>query len=227
MEKTKSSKTTRAKVKTGSTSEKIMSAYTEYLLMNGKQPSSVYKFCLDLGIKEEEFYNHFGSFEALEKTIWNGFIEQVVKSLQADKGFSDFNSREKILALYFTLAEVLKSNRSFVLLQLNNYKKPELVPLFLKDFKHTFEEFVGGILNDGKSKGEIAERPYLDKKYPQLFWVHLSFFLLFWKEDDSAAFEKSDAFIEKSVNLAFDLIGKGAFDSAVDFAKFLYQSKMK
>jgi len=227
MEKAKSTKTSRTKAKAGSASEKIKSAYTEYLLVNGKQPSSVYKFCLDLGIKEEEFYNHFGSFEALEKTIWNGFIEHVVKSLQADEGFFDFSAREKMLALYFTLAEVLKSNRSFVLLQLNNYKKPELVPLFLKDFKHTFEEFVGSILNDGKSKGEVAERPYLDKRYPQLFWAHLAFFLLFWKEDDSAAFEKSDAFIEKSVNLAFDLIGKGAFDSAVDFAKFLYQSKMK
>lgn len=227
MEKPKSTKTSRAKSKPESAHDKIRTAYTEYLLIHGKQPSSVYKFCLDLGIKEEEFYNHFGSFESLEKTIWNGFIDQVVKSLKADASFADFTAREKMLALYFTLAEVLKANRSFVLQQLNHYKKPELVPLFLKDFKNTFEEFTASILTDGKSKGEIAERPYLDKRYPQLFWVHLSFFLLFWKEDDSAAFEKSDAFIEKSVNLAFDLIGKGAFDSAVDFAKFLYQSKMK
>lgn len=228
MEKTKASKTSRAtKGNASSAHDKIKASYTEYLLVHGKQPSSVYKFCLDLGIKEEEFYKQFGSFESLEKIIWNGFMDHAIKSLKADKSFSDFNAREKMLALYFTLAEVLKSNRSFILLQLNNYRKPELVPVFLKDFKHAFEEFVGTILTDGKSKGEIAERPYLDKRYPQLFWVHLSFFLLFWKEDDSAGFEKSDAFIEKSVNLAFDLIGKGAFDSAVDFAKFLYQSKMK
>ena len=55
----------------------------------------------------------------------------------------------------------------------------------------------------------------------------MSFLLLFWRDDDSAGFEKTDAFVEKSVNLAFDLIGKGALDSAIDFAKFLYQSKMK
>lgn len=227
MEKTKTSKTSRTKGKASNAGDRIQVAYIEYLLVNGKQPSSVYKFCLDLGVKEEEFYNHFGSFEALEKVIWKGYMDHAMKSLKADKSFSDFNAREKMLALYFTLAEVLKSNRSFILLQLNNYRKPEIVPVFLKDFKNTFEEFVGTILNDGKSKGEVANRPYLDKRYPQLFWVHLSFFLLFWKEDDSAGFDKSDAFIEKSVNLAFDLIGKGAFDSAVDFAKFLYQSKMK
>jgi hypothetical protein len=122
---------------------------------------------------------------------------------------------------------VLKSNRSFALLQLKGHRKPEIVPVFLKEFKSAFEAFVGSILTDGKSKGEVAERPYLDKRYPQLFWVHFGFLLLFWKDDDSPDFEQSDAFIEKSVNLAFDLIGKGAFDSAIDLVKFLYQSKVK
>jgi hypothetical protein len=225
METAKKTKATGPKGKT--TSTKVIAAYTEYLLTNGKQPASVYKFCLDLGIKEEEFYNHFGSFDALEKNIWKGFIIKAITSLQSDSSFDEFNAREKMLALYFTLAEILKSNRSFAIQQLSNHRKPELVPTFLKDFKHDFEEFVGSILNDGKSKGEVAERPYLDKRYPQLFWVHMSFFLLFWKNDDSAVFEKTDAFIEKSVNLAFDLIGKGALDSAIDFLKFLYQTNFK
>lgn len=226
MEKTKTQKTKRTGGKASSTSSSLKTAYIEYLLRNGKQPASVYKFCLDLGVKESHFYNHYGSFEALEKTIWNGFMDQAINSLIADKGFAEFSAREKMLALYFTLAEVLKANRSFILLQLNTFKKPELVPMFLKDFKNSFEEFAGTILTDAKKKGEIADRPYLNERYPQLFWIHLSFFLIFWKNDDSTGFEKSDAFIEKSVNLAFDLIGKGAFDSTVDFAKFLYQTKM-
>jgi hypothetical protein len=78
---------------------------------------------------------------------------------------------------------------------------------------------------DGKTRGEVAARPYLDKQYPALFWFHLGFVLLFWKDDDSAGFEKTDAAVEKSVNLAFDLIGKGALDTAIDFAKFIYQTK--
>jgi hypothetical protein len=55
--------------------------------------------------------------------------------------------------------------------------------------------------------------------------LHLGFVIHFWKQDDSAGFEKTDAVIEKSVNLAFDLISKGAVDSAIDFAKFMYQTK--
>jgi AcrR family transcriptional regulator len=228
MEKSKTAKTAKAaRTKSGAGSEKIKAAYIESVLENGKQPASVYKFCIDYNLKEDAFYSQFGSFEALDKEIWKGYMTRTITSLHGDKSFEAFNAREKMLALYFTLAEVLKANRSFILLQLDNYKKPELVPNFLKEFKSEFEEFVSTILTEGKSKGEVAARPYLDKRYPQLFWVHLSFFLLFWKDDDSKGFEKSDAFIEKSVNLAFDLIGKGAFDTAIDFVKFLYQSKMK
>jgi len=71
MEKTKTTKTSRTKGKATGTEAKIKSAYIDFLLNNGKQPSSIYKFCLNLGLKEEEFYNHFGSFETIEKNIWN------------------------------------------------------------------------------------------------------------------------------------------------------------
>jgi AcrR family transcriptional regulator len=207
--------------------DKIRSAYIESLLVQGKRPASVYKFCLDLGIREDEFYNHFGSFDSIEKHIWKDFIDKAIGRLKADASYAGFSTREKILAFYFTLLEELKLNRSYVLYQLENSRKPELVPDYIKGFKTSFEAFFEATLNEGKGNGEVATRPILDKRYPQLFWLHMGFILLFWKDDDSAGFEKTDAAVEKSVNLAFDLIGKGAVDSAIDFAKFLYQNKSK
>jgi hypothetical protein len=44
-------------------------------------------------------------------------------------------------------------------------------------------------------------------------------------DDTSNAFEKTDAAIEKSVNLAMDLMGKSPLDAALDFGKFLFQNK--
>jgi hypothetical protein len=123
------------------------------------------------------------------------------------------------------LLEELRANRSFVLLQLGHIRRLELVPGFLKGFKESFEAFFETLLTQGKGNGEVANRPFLDKRYPQLFWLHMGFILNFWKEDDSTGFEKTDAAVEKSVNLAFDLIGKGAVDAAIDFGKFMYQNK--
>lgn len=225
MPTTKKSTRKTASASASASPEKIKSAYIEYLLMEGKQPASVYKFCLDLGIKEDVFYEYFGSFDAVEKEVWNGFITKAVSRLNSDRTFASFTSREKILSFYYTILEELKNNRSFVLQQLGTFRKPEIIPGYLKSFKQTFDLFIEGVLNHGKSNGEIATRPYLDKVYPQLFWMHLGFVLLFWRDDDSAGFEKTDAAVEKSVNLAFDLIGKGAVDTALDFAKFLYQTK--
>ena len=219
-------KTTK-KRSSGPAPDKIIAAYKEYLLTQGARPASVYKFCLDLGIREEEFYAHYGSFEGLDRSIWKQFIEQTVSTLENDKAFPEFSAREKVLALYYTLLEVLKANRSFALLQLNENKNPAVVPGFLKDFKARFEDTVSQILNEAQKNGEVAVRPYLDKRYPKFFWLHLGLLLTYWKNDDSAGFEHTDAYVEKSVRLAFDMMGKGVLDSAIDFAKFIYQSKVK
>lgn len=101
-----------------------------------------------------------------------------------------------------------------------------MVLAYLKAFRKTFLQFVNDLINQGRQSGDVASRPYLEKTYPQLFWLHFCFLLIFWMNDGSADFEQTDAAIEKSVNLAFDLIGKSAVDSALDFAKFLYQSGM-
>lgn len=207
--------------------DKIRTAYQEHLLTHGRRPVSVFKFCLDLGIREEEFYNHFGSFEGLERDVWNSYIDKTLQRLHADEAFAGFSTREKVLAFYFTLLEEFKAHRSFILLQFADIQRLEIVPGFLKSFKHTFEDFISSLVQEGKGTGEVATRPFIDKRYPQLFWLHMAFILTFWKNDDSPAFEKTDAAVEKSVNLAFDLIGKGAVDAAIDFGKFLYQQRMK
>ncbi len=205
-------------------SDKIIADYRDFVLTEGKRPASVYKFCKDHGCKEAEFYQYFGSFEALEKSIWKGYIDQTRSRMENDNDYLTFTTREKILTFYFSLAEVLKADRSFAVQQLKSWKNPSIVPVFLKGFKESFKDWINTVLNEGKTTGEVARRPYLDEQYDRLFWMHFMFILQFWVHDESIGFEKTDVAIEKSVNLAFDLIGKGALDSALDFGKFLYQN---
>ena len=77
--------------------DKIKRAYKEHLLREGKQPASVYKFCLDVGLSEDNFYDHFASFEGLEKSIWKDFIDHTETRLSGDKSFVEFSTREKAL----------------------------------------------------------------------------------------------------------------------------------
>jgi transcriptional regulator with XRE-family HTH domain len=206
---------------------RMITAYISYVLNNGHKPPSVYKFAQDLGISEENFYDHFGSFTSIERKIWLDFINNTISRIENDEAYPGFGSRDKILTFYYAFFEELKKTRSFVLLQLEQQKKRTLTPDFLKDFRNRYTSFIEVIVQEGKATGDIARRPFIDKRYPSVFWIHMNFLLLFWRDDNSSGFEKTDAAIEKSVNLAFELICKGAVDSVVDFAKFLYQSKVK
>jgi hypothetical protein len=220
-------KVSRKKASKGPSTTSILEAYKQHLLVHGSAPASVYTFCVDLGITENDFYNQYGSFEAVDREIWKNYVTSTIQRLTSDEGFRDFSAREKLLTFYFSLVELLKTDRSYVLLCLHKHTQPVSLPSFLKDFKLSFEVFIESLLREGLERKEIAPRPLLDKTYPTLFWMHMSLLLLYWKDDTSKSFESTDAFIEKSVNLAFELIGKGALDSAIDMMKFLYQSKRR
>ncbi|HCM76584.1 MAG TPA: hypothetical protein DIS90_09395 [Cytophagales bacterium] len=203
--------------------DQIKAMYIEYVLEHEKKPASVYKFCKAIGIKEDAFYKSYGSFKALEKAIWQEYAETTIRRLKEDSNYPSFSAREKVLAFYFTLVESLKEDRSFVIFQLKKWKIPAAPPAFIRKFRKVFNVWAEEVIEEGKSSNEIAKRPYLDKRYGTILWFHMHFILKFWSKDDSPEFEKTDEAIEKSVNLAFDLIGKGVIDNAFEFGKFLFQ----
>ena len=78
---------------------------------------------------------------------------------------------------------------------------------------------------EGKETDEVVDRPIISNNYDEGLWRQVLFVLNFWAEDDSPNFERTDVAIEKAVNLSFDLMGRSAIDSAIDFARFLYQRR--
>ena len=49
----------------------------------------------------------------------------------------------------------------------------------------------------------------------------------FWLDDTSEGFEKTDIFIEKSINTSMELLETKSLHNIIDLAKFLYQEKVK
>lgn len=203
----------------------IIKEYLQFVLEQGEQPASVYKFSKIIGLTENDFYQHFNSFMALEKHIWRNFFEETLSRIESEEIYLQYTVREKLLAFYFTLVEVLKTNRSFVMYSLKDYKKSDINPEVLKSLKTQFVYFIHELLNEGKETAEIVDRPIISDRYQEALWLQFMFILNFWRNDDSLKFEKTDAAIEKSVHLSFDLMGKSPIDTMVDFAKFIYQNR--
>jgi len=202
----------------------FITAYVNYFLTNGKNPSSVFAFCQENEITEDEFYNEFSSFESLESEVWTDMIRSTVNSIQENKEYNEYAVSDKLLAFYYTLIEVMKQNRSFVLLSYANRDKREIMPRILKGVRKEFKLYIGSLIEEGLQKEEIKKRPYLSDKYDEALWVQFLFVLHFWIKDDSKAFEQTDAAIEKAVKLSTELMSEGPVDSFIDLAKFIYQN---
>lgn len=206
------------------TREKIVNAYIDFVLTGQKEPASVYAFAKHLGMEESEFYEHFHQFSDIESSVWQDAIENVISSLKSAPEYSTYTVREKVLGLLYTLMEALKQRRSFYLYSLGNHHLLFKAPEGLKQPIMTFAQ---ELIQEGLAEKELEDRRFLSERYHEAVWLNTLFILKFWMEDSSRDFVKTDAAIEKSVNLMIELMGKSALDSMLDMGKFLFQNGLK
>lgn len=203
----------------------IKEAYISYVLENGSKPASIFKFVKELKVKEAVFYDHFNSFENIERAIWKDMFTETLTAIKSEGVYEEYSSREKLLAFFYTWIETLKSNRSFVLQSVPKRMKPEFTPYYLEGLREGFKDWIAEVLLEAKETEEVLARPIVSDRYDDAIWLQFLFIYGFWVKDDSKGFENTDAAIEKSVNLAFDLMGRGPLDAMFDFGKFLFQNR--
>lgn len=207
---------------------KLIDSYIEYTLTHQKSPSSVYEFAKLVNMAETEFYSHYASLEVLEMDIFKQWLIQTRDAVTQTEVYAQYSAREKMLAFFFGWIEKLKQQRSFVKYMFERKARhlpvPQL-PVFLKSTRESFLEYARQLVTDAMDKNEINERKYISDKYDEALWANLLFVMGFWLKDSSNAFEKTDEAIERSVNLAFDLMGRSPLDSMIEFGKFLFQNR--
>ena len=205
--------------------QKIKEGYINYVLEHGAKPVSIFKFVKNLKVKEDLFYDHYNSFENIEKEIWSDIFQGTITAITSEEVYNEYTSREKLLAFFYTWVEQLKANRSFILQSVPKKMKPEITPYYLEHVRNGFKEWIADLLLEAKETDEVTTRPIISDRYDDAIWLQFLFILGFWMKDDTKSFEKTDVAIEKSVNLAFDLMGHGPLDAMVDFGKFLFQNR--
>ena len=214
------------------TAQQIKNGYIDYVLIHDEKPKSVYSFVKRLKISEEEFYNFYASFESIEKNIWAELTIETIHTLQEQEVWAGYNSRDRILAFFYSYIEVLKKQRSFIIYSLKKHSSKFSTPEVLSGAKPIFEHFAEEVINDGLDSGELASRKFFSKRYKDALWLQFAFIVNFWIHDDSKGFEKTDEAIEKGINVTFDLFQRSPIDNLFEYGKFLsrngnFKEKMK
>lgn len=206
--------------------EKLISLYMDYVLENEKMPGTIYKFCKENKIREEEFYQFYGSFEALQMGIWEQFFSNSMKLMEQSEEYEQFNNREKLLTFFYTFFEMLSLNRSYVLFALRQKETPLKNLEQLKGLRKRIKSYAGQLVKESNEKKTSGIFKQSEMLFSEGVWIQFLFLLKFWMDDNSAHFESTDVAIEKSVNTAFDVFDSAPLERLVDFGKFLWKEKM-
>lgn len=201
----------------------IITAYMNYVLDHGEQPKTIYKFCKDLKIEESEFYKFFGSFENLKSGIWSAFHTNTINVLHKDSDFENYPNKDKMLSYFFTMFEMLTANRSYVLFSLGEQKHMLKNMTQLKDLRAHLKVFTANLIEAGNDEKNYKVTKNPVRLFSEGAWVQFLFLLKYWMDDSSAAFEKTDVAIEKSVKAIFDIFETTPLESIIDFGKFLFK----
>ena len=204
----------------------IISKYMNAVLEKNEEPKNVFSFCKEQKIEETEFYSFFNSIDALKQQIWVKFFENALSTIEKEVAFKGYSDKNKLLALYFTLFEILTLNRSYVLFTLKENNEGIKSLKSLKKFRNHFKDFIVSIIEteDSEMKEKLAKvtKPI----FAEGAWIQFLFLLKFWMDDTSKSFEKTDVLIEKSVNTVVDLLDTKPLESLFDLGKFLWKEKM-
>jgi len=207
--------------------KEILSKYMEHVLENGEPPKSIYQFSKKLGIEETVFYNFYSSFDAIANDVYGTFYDETIKLISADDSFEQLDAKNKLLVFYYTFFELLTANRSYVLLTLKDPKNILDKIKLIKNLKEKFKAFINHLDIETIDLKKEELNNLNQKGLENLAWTQFLLTLKFWIEDTSPAFEKTDLFIEKSVNASFDILDITPLKSLIDFGKFFFKEKIK
>ena len=210
------------------TEEKIFELYGDYLLNYGERPKNIYRFAKENKFEEIDFYNHFSSFEQIEKLMLVNLFNKSVELASEVNNSDEVISKEKLLNVYFIFFENMTMNRSLVLMILGNDQLHAVK--ILNQLKETHRDFIKTLdFNDWniieKSKDHIKN--FHEKAREEALWLHLVSAIEFWKKDTSPSFEKTDVYIEKTIDTGFELMDNEPLRKVLDLGKFLFKENFK
>ncbi|WP_226064957.1 TetR family transcriptional regulator C-terminal domain-containing protein [Kaistella polysaccharea] len=214
------------------TQEKILELYSNYVLRNNKKPLNVFTFCDDNVIAESDFYFYYANFDQLEGDYLKYFMDQTLLLISAEESYIMETPKNKMLSFYFTFYEQLTLNRSLVIYLIGQEKNNLQNVKKLWSLKKEFQRFIKSLglsesVMENQTESMAKMEKIKNKGIEELYWGHFVATLKFWLEDTSSNFEKTDIFIEKSVDTSFELLDVKPFKKLVDLGKFIFNEKVR
>lgn len=205
----------------------LVTFYMDDVVKQKSKLESVKDFAKDHNFDEALFYRHFESFKELEQHIFKLLFDNSLEVLEQSDEYAIFDQRNKLISLYYTFFENLSLNREFIVLSLEDYKNPLKALAVFSKLKESFSTYIDTLNLEALNLNIDLLEGVQKKTIRESAWIQLVLTIKFWLDDTSPAFEKTDVFIEKSLNTSLDLLDTKTLNNLIDLGKFLYKEKFQ
>ncbi|NVJ89233.1 MAG: TetR/AcrR family transcriptional regulator [Flavobacteriaceae bacterium] len=201
----------------------LYTLYMDFVSEYNMRPSDIEEFCSNVNITEDTFTKYFSSLKKIESAIFKELFKNSLEVLHESEEFLAFDGKNKLLSLYFTFFENLNLNRTYVAVVLGGCKNQLSSYKSFSGLRKQFFAFITSLdLTEAFLPIDGLEK--LQSNFVnQTAWIQLLITIKFWLEDTSENAEKTDIFIEKSINTSFELIENKFLKNAFDLGKFVYK----
>lgn len=204
----------------------VFKAYTEFVWLNNREPNSIAEFCTYANLDPLEFKTAFHQLSGIRQQLLTAVFEEVWERVEQASEENAYSSREKCLALFFTLIEAFGPYRDYLQ---TRYPVKDAGTL-LADWRPFNRLFV----SKTQYFQENSRINWLRDKLPGKLTDEVNSLLMGWNyvfrvwlADESEEQSVTDAAIEKTVHLFFDLSENKQFEQLLDFGKFVATTKVR
>lgn len=208
---------------TSPTGDKLRSlceeAYWNHVLEHGTQPSSIYRFCKDLGIREKDFYDEFSHFDAIESGFWESTVHECLAALETDEDAPHYPASQWLSAFYFTYFEIAVEHRSKFLARFPRLREGKSARL--RGWHRAFDQVADTFISKTRHEGSPFDQQRIISAQKRAVVFQARSLVDFHLADTSPKFEDTDALIEKSVRFVSEAARLSLLDSSIDLLRFL------
>lgn len=206
---------------------RLIDLYMEAVAKEERKPFNIESFAQEYEFEEARFFRYFEDFESLDRRIFKILFDTSVDTLTESADFMTFNKKDKLLSLYYTFFENLLLNRKFCTVIIKSYGVSWGVITLFCELKESFGDFIDLLALETLSLNIDQLETIQKKSIKEAAWVQFLLVVKFWMADESINKEKTDIFIEKSINTSVDLLNTQSLFNIIDLGKFLYTEKFK
>jgi hypothetical protein len=198
----------------------LFAPYEQYLEKYGRRPESFASWTQSLAIEPGPGIR---GFLTLDQALFRSWLVETIELLEGESLFQQYQTREKVLALFFTWMEQWHAHKDALRVMAGYAPALPFSNDYFSGTHDLFTQWLGSLLREGLERGEIAPRWKLNDWYAPVFWQQARFLIMSFLNDSSPQYTQTDAAVEKTIRFIMDLIQPNSLDSGVDLVRFLFR----